>query len=276
MRSIRCLLGVLACALLASCAHVYDDGFAGDGGNVRDQDSQVEEGASSEAMPRDQGTGDGTPRERDAGRPSGDGDGDGDAPRVVDGPGQPGAAMDAGPAPVLDAAVIQLFEPITVESEVSSEYATPNDDIAILWRTFDDPTQQYFAQRMTIEGDLDFFRVVLPDEPPVAGRYQPEDAETGLELPDAPWIAAGSIYRVVGGKLESNPSGVDSLDIDIVIGATRGVIVWTPVELAPGWHLETKGIARSSDEPLAAGWHLFVEAEEVDLGTLLTLGNEIW
>lgn len=241
------MLGVLACALFSSCAHVYeDDGFAADAGSVRDQDTQTEEGGegSTDGMsPHQQPSGDEGAHERDAGRPSGE-----------------------------DAAV--AFDPVTVQSEVSSEHATPNDDIAILWRTFH-PSHPYFAQRMTIEGDLDFFRVVLPDEPPVEGRYQPQDAESGLEPPDAPWIAAGSIYRVVAGKIDSSPDGVEAFDTDVVIGQTRGVVVWTPVELAPGWHLETKGIARSSDEPLAPGWHLFVDYEEVDMGTLLTLSNEI-
>jgi hypothetical protein len=170
---------------------------------------------------------------------------------------------------------VQLFPPITVQSEVSSVHATPSDDIVILWRTFH-PSEQYFPARVAYEGNLDRFRVILPDEPPAAGLYQIEDPETGLEPPDAPWVAAGSIYRVVAGKLDSNLEGVRSLDTDIVIGQTRGVIVWTPVELPPGWHLSTKGIARSSDEPLAAGYHLFVDFVEVDLGTLLMLGDDIW
>jgi hypothetical protein len=274
MSSLRLVLSTIACcALLSGCAHVYDDeGLVGDGGSLREHDATVEEQdrASSGGPSSGQGSaGDGLgSSERDAGRPSGDG------PVVVEGPRQPPSPVDAGAVPA-DAAGVELFAPIAVQSEVSSEYATADDDIVILWRTFG-PSDTYFGQRMTIEGDLDRFRVVLPDEPPVEGRYQLEDAETGLEPKDAPWIAAGSIYRVVGGKLESNPEGVDSLDTDIVIGQTRGVIVWTPVELAPGWHLETKGIARSSDEPLSPGYHLFVDFVEVDLGTLLILSNEIW
>jgi hypothetical protein len=272
----RCLLGVLASALFASCAHVYDDGFAGDGGAVRDQDSQVEEGgerSTGEPIGHDDpARGDGA-RERNAGRPSGGGD----SSMVVEGPGQPGAALDAGPAPapVLDAAVIQLFEPITVQSEVSSEHATPNDDIVILWRTFD-PSKSYEPQRAEIEGDLTRFRVVLPDEPPVEGRYPLEDPETGVSYEGAVEIAAGAIYRVVDGKMESNPEGVTALDVDTVIGQTKAWLVWTPVDLPAGWQHGARAGVIESDAPLSAGYHLFIDGVEVDIGTLITMYNDIW
>jgi hypothetical protein len=44
-------------------------------------------------------------------------------------------------------------------------------------------------------------------------------------------------------------------------------LFWTPVDLPAGW--------KQGADALSAGYHLYVDGEEVNLGVLLTMTNEI-
>lgn len=266
--AIRLLIGVLLCAKLVGCAHVHgeDEAWASDAGWSAgdaglDASDRIQRGDRAAADPAEQ---DRPPIARLDDLPV-TAIGEPDASRDDEQP----AAADAGPAPEPSArdAAVGGFPPLTVVSEVSSPYATPDDEIVILWQILL-PTQQYHPARAVIEGDLERFRVVLPAEPPVDGRHAVEDPQTGDTPPGATRIASAAIYRVVAGKLDANPEGVNALDVDIVIGQTDGSIFWTPVDLPAGW-----AAGRSA---LSAGYHLFLNGVEVDLGTQLTLRNEIW
>ena len=165
--------------------------------------------------------------------------------------------VDAGE---LDAAV---YEPVTVVSEVTSEYATPNDEIVLLWYT-GGGTDQYFPERPTVEGDLERFRVEVPSEPPVEGRYfvYPDGVGPGVA------VARAAIYRVGGGLLDTNWSGVNALDLDKVVGQTDAHLFWTAVDLPAGWQPETPAVT--------AGWHLFLGTQEIPLESLITMDSRLW
>ena len=185
-----------------------------------------------------------------------------------------GTVSDSGPNPRLaersdagaeDAAIVAP-ESLRVVSTVASPFATPGDEILWLWQIME-PSQQYHPQRATIAGDLVQFEVMLPAEPPEQGKYGLEgvtDPQTGVDVR----VAFTAIYRVVQGALAANPSGVNALDEDLVIGQTDGWLFWTPIDLPAGW--------REGLPAVSAGYHLFIGTEEVDLGTMLSMSNDIW
>ena len=142
-------------------------------------------------------------------------------------------------------------------------------DVAIFWHHADTSGRQQYAPMVvaSVTGSVPVdFSSALPEAPPDEGMIGIEDSETGVVDPDAGLIATGRVYLTASGAVGENPEGVNSLDVDLVLGMARAVgLFYTPVDLDSTARIHVlHGI---EDQPLDAGYHLFVEGVEVDLTT---------
>ena len=141
-------------------------------------------------------------------------------------------------------------------------------DVAIFWH-YADPggSRQYTPMVVaSVTGSVPVdFSNALPVAPPDEAMIGIEDSETGVVDPDAGLIATGGVYLTASGAVEENPEGVNSLDVDLVLGMARTVgLFYTPVDLDSTARIHA---LHGIDQPLDAGYHLFVEGVEVDLTT---------
>ena len=159
---------------------------------------------------------------------------------------------------------------VEAEDARLSREDTVSLDVAIFWHHDDIYARQQYAPMVaaSVTGNVPVdFSGALPEAPSDDAMIEIENPETGVADPGAGRIGIAQVYLTASGAVEENPEGVNSLDVDLVLGMARDVtLFYTPVDLDT-----TAGIRwfwpQIEDQAIDAGYHLFVEGVEVDLTT---------
>jgi hypothetical protein len=147
-------------------------------------------------------------------------------------------------------------------------------DLAIFWHHNDTTGRDPYAPMKLASAIGSFpldFAGTLPAAPSSDQLIPLHDAKTDVVPDPDAFVGFGNVYVLAHGALEDDPEGVESLDLDLVLGMSRdAAIFYTSVDLDTTEGLEPAAWC-VDDWPLAAGYHLCVGSLEVDLASTISV-----
>ena len=145
-------------------------------------------------------------------------------------------------------------------------------DLAIFWDHYDTEGRDAYAPMKvaSVLGVMPLdFEGTLPGAPS-ADQVRPIHYAKTDYVPDPEAVYGwGAPYATAHRALEEDPEGVESFDLDLVLGMSRDArLFFTSVDLETREGFE--GLPEILDDrPLAAGYHLFVGSLEVDFASFI-------